>query len=87
MPRVPDERDFFTMATDDSMKQFREATAKQWDEIDKGWETLEHRMIDAGVRPVQPDRGDDTTARLNVGGLHIDVPYFISSQQGIVHSS
>lgn len=87
MLRIPDERDISITATDDSMKKFRDTIAKQWGDINEGWKKLEQRMIDAGVTPVKPDSGDGTIARLNVGGLYVDIPYFITSQQEIVGSS
>lgn len=89
MPRVPTKGDNLTTATDDSMKEYWETRAKQKEQIEEERKKLEEHMRDAGVEPVKPyddknDR-DDQIARLNVGGLHFDVPYSVSPE--IVNSS
>lgn len=87
MQHLHDERNVFITATDDSLKQFREKAAKEWKQIDEERNELKRRMADSGVKLVQPDTGDHTIARLNVGGLDVDIPYHLSLQQENAGSS
>lgn len=62
--------DYHAKDLEGSLEQRRAEMKSAWEEIDEGWEALEKRMAEIGVRPAGEN---ESMIRLNVGGAPVDI--------------
>ena len=60
-------------------RQRRKVMHEAWEDIDKGWQALQQRLIEVGIAKNSNEEG---VLRLNVGGSHVNLCLSILSKQG-----
>ena len=83
--RTTNENETFSSAFDVNMEEIHAAGRQRrklmrdaWEDVDKGWQALQGRLIEVGV----VENSEDEVLRLNVGGSHVNVCRSMLGKQG-----